>query len=366
MRATKASAFALAALFLLCYSYTGTNGTVYGQGAASAKLRVLAIADPAGFDVKNGAKVSGDAYNVQTTFTLQVPEHDLTTKVIADPDTSLTPDTILDAIENMEVDPNDAFVFFYSGHGAFSRSEGYYFDLSGTGNDGATYLLRSRVKEKLLQKGARLTVLISDCCSAEVEVPRTYRYDSEAAAPAVRVMQWSPLCKKLMKETSGFVDFTSSTPPELSWTDKTRIGSIFTLELCGVLDRNSERSLSWKSVFESTKSATVNVARGRQKSQTPILLEYAVTGSGNANGVRFGAEAKALPGGGVLIKQIIPGFAAEIAGLEVGDEIHRWNGRDVTGIEDFSRFVDASSGEVTLTVRNVRDGDWYDIKVVLP
>jgi len=331
------------------------------------KLRVLAVADPEGFDARNGNKVISDAYGIVEAFLKQVPKSDLTSVVIAEKN-PLSPDTILTSIRNMQVNRNDAFVFFYSGHGAYDpRKKEYYFQLSGQGRNGQDYLLRKQVKEALLDKGARLTVVISDCCSADVLLPEDRSY--EVTSRAIEIASWSPLCKKLMKETSGYVDFTSSTPPELSWTDKSRNGSIFSLELNSVLKFRRDQSLSWQEVFRYAKEATIEVARKRGKEQTPKMLQYDVGEAGPGgirNGLRFGAEAQSLSGGGVVIRQVIPNFSADKAGLEAGDELHAWNGRRINSIGDFSRFVDSSSGEVTITVRNVRDGEWYDIRVNLP
>lgn len=337
-----------------------------GQGQA-VKLRVLAVADPAGFDERNGRKVLADAYSIVDAFAKQVPENDLSCEVVAN-GRVLTPDTILTSIRDMQVNRNDALVFFYSGHGAYDPKYGnYYFQLSGYGSSGRDYLLRSQLKQALIAKGARLTVVISDCCAAKLLLPEERGY--ERTVSLARADGWSPLCKKLMKETSGYIDFTSSTPPESSWTDKTRNGSIFSLELTSVLGLKRDQSLSWKEVFQNARKATIEVARVRGKTQTPIMLAYDVRGTGsggNRNGVRFGAEAQSLSGGGVVIRQVIPGFAAENAGLEVGDELHGWNGNKIESIHDFSRFVDSSRGEVVITVRNVRDGEWYDIIVNLP
>lgn len=324
--------------------------TAHAQ-APKVHVHLLIVADGENFAGGARDRIYADGNSIEDVIGAQIPAEDLSVLEI-DRNKQITRRSVLNAISNVEPAPNDVLVFYYSGHGAVDPRQGHYFQLSGNSDT----LLRSDLRNALLSRNARLTVMITDCCAAILNLPRAA--GAAAHAPAEK---WSPLCKKLMKEGAGLVDFTSSTPPEFSFISKEKFGSIFTQCLCEEIVNNESRPMTWKELFGLTKGATVKQSlkeRGEGGRQTPQLLRYEV--------MRLGVEAQGIQGGGVRIIRVADGFPAAKAGIEPGDVIVSWNGVPVRGSADFDRIVDESHGEVEVEVRNVRDRQIYSITIKLP
>ncbi len=50
----------------------------------------------------------------------------------------------------------------------------------------------------------------------------------------------------------------------------------------------------------------------------------------------------------VIVNRVVPGSAAELAGLRIGDRIYRINGQDFADAEAFRRVAIESAGPITL------------------
>ncbi len=115
-------------------------------------------------------------------------------------DQDVTAKGILDAVDGVQLARGDSLFVYYGGHGAFDpqRAEGdpsggHHFQIP----SGA--LMRKTLMKHMLDKGARLTVLISDTCNvecrADVQLPEAAR----SAAPGARMgrdrpRRWKSFC----------------------------------------------------------------------------------------------------------------------------------------------------------------------------
>lgn len=313
----------------------------------TTKAYVILAVDAKNFGGRSSDSIELDRQTISSLFVTSIPKSDLQIINIARGET-ISGKAILEAVENVPSDSNDTIVFYYSGHGAVDDDQGRYLQLSGSSE-----LLRSDLINALKKKSAKLKVLITDCCAAEAELPLI-----ESSAPKRKpATEWTELARALFRESSGFVDISSSTRPELSWISKTGEGSIFTIELSKLaMDRADLSGVTWKDFFELLKGRTVESSaneRGKANKQTPELISLELSGR------RLGIDVQRNPEGGVKVLRVIEGLPASRAGLEPGDIIFHWNDVEVRDAKHFGDLVDESQGEVKLKVVNVKDGQEY-------
>ena len=68
---------------------------------------------------------------------------------------------------------------------------------------------------------------------------------------------------------------------------------------------------------------------------------------------------------GASIKELVPGGAAEEAGLKVGDIVTKFNGLPITGSTDLTAQVRALAAGATTELTYVRDGKATTVEVTL-
>ncbi|MCC9607639.1 hypothetical protein LOC68_11730 [Blastopirellula sp. JC732] len=141
--------------------------------------------------------------------------------------------TIVQTIRNMNVQPTEAFVFFYFGHGAFrpnaqpdDPSGGHYFAMRNTtGSD----LPRTVVAKEIWKKGARLSVLISDSCNVEAPIVSPYYPPQDSYSGD----NWA--LGNLFLDHAGGIDINSASRNSFGWADD-GTGLWFTHAFCQVAD----------------------------------------------------------------------------------------------------------------------------------
>jgi hypothetical protein len=145
----------------------------------------------------------------------------------------VTAENILKAVDDLEVQPTDALFFYYEGHGAYDPDladgdpEGGHFLQIPNGGD----LRRSDLMRRLKDKGARLTVLITEVCNVaatfhpdayEVEAPEATEDRSLKDVATVT----SASLETLLFDFTGVVDVNASDRGQSSWSNPD--GSWFT------------------------------------------------------------------------------------------------------------------------------------------
>ena len=213
------------------------------------------------------------------------------------------PDVIVDYFRNVPVGPNDALLFYYSGHGATFEGQGHVLTTS-HGN-----LLRDTLRTALTERRPRLSVLLTDCCASLVK-PRP-QPPAGARAPQPRV---SPMMRCLLLQHRGIVDLTSSSFGEISW-GRQGTGGIFTHALTQAMgawdipqfDTDKDGFLTWTELFDQVRRDTQTAFREfkRQSAQSGPggggpgpARQFAEATRPGASGIRPGrSHGQGLEGG---------------------------------------------------------------------
>jgi hypothetical protein len=151
----------------------------------------------------------------------------------------------------LSVGPDVGLVFFYSGYGARHPVRGQEFQLK-HGPD----LLRADLRKAMEERKPGLVVLLTDCYSSSLKIPRSAT--APQAAPAVSRQVVLRLMNKtfhtLFYQSRGTVDVTGS--DSASWGDD-EAGGLFTRTLCDLLlHRSFKSALTWKEFFPVLQKET--------------------------------------------------------------------------------------------------------------
>ena len=307
-----------------------------------------------------------DVAEVSAMFHNNIPKEQLDYVSLAfDGDEGGAPSTILKAIQEFQVGPDDAVVFYYTGHGG-ADDRGHYLAME----KGKLY--RAELRRSMLAKRPRLAVIMTDCCNV--------RADGRAfAAPAVDVNSpkvVTPLFRSLFIEPRGVVDINSSAPDQSSFFFVKRDqfgrhqGSLFTRSLTRFVDRQRDRTGSWDMLVREVDLAVqvafrknyprgAKVAKGRveQNRQDIYAVEY--PGMPAKRGPRTGLTVRDSSGAAVLITAVAKSSPASrvydlkadrYVTLRPGLVIRSANGKRVTSVEQLREIVRQSARILRLEV----------------
>jgi hypothetical protein len=297
----------------------------------------------------------------------------------------LSPNAIVSAIRGLPIGPDDTLLVYYTGHGATVEGRGHVLTMA-HGN-----LLRSDLRAIMAKKRARLSVLLTDCCSSLVK-PRKEPPVMGAPAPVAKV---SPMLRCLLLQHSGVVDLTSSSYGEASWS-RPGTGGLFTAALTTAMgsggieefDTDKDGFVTWTEVFEwvrhETQASFENFkkdlleldARGidpglrdklkSQRGQVPqaFALGEALRTAARREffapniGIHFEMVRVGGAAGARLTKEPIRGSGATQLGLERGDTIYNLDGLPIREAVDVMnhhartdvRFINVRNGKQQLGV----------------
>jgi hypothetical protein len=224
--------------------------------ALPAQIKVVIAADEREPEV--GADMNVNAAAIQRSFVFNAPEN--VYEIHQVPPENFTAGAILDEINRLAVAPDEAVFFYYCGHGAYDPERKTFLLASGDG--GRVPLFVSQVREAIEAKGARLSVLIFDCCNTLRPVSGTITLP----APRQRAPGMSPLFKSLFFQTTDkAVLIESSAPGEYAIVlpqvqqqigqrvSKQNQGSLFTDCLSEELISANLKPKSWSDVCRNTQ-----------------------------------------------------------------------------------------------------------------
>lgn len=172
--------------------------------------------------------------------------------------------TVEGMIADLNPAPRDIVIFFYSGHGFRKKEDNQrfpYLDLrSGPKDDYNVMSLNIRnIYDRIKAKGARLNLVISDCCNTFPEVTnRQAEFTPET--PNSKGLGWDPEnCRKLFlgKERQSIL-FTAADAGQRA-TSNNRFGGFFTYHFRKALDKNMgvfNRTVNWTQILDDTKMMT--------------------------------------------------------------------------------------------------------------
>jgi hypothetical protein len=173
---------------------------------------------------------------------------------------NVTARNILRAVAALRVGPTETLFCYYAGHGAYDPnlalgdpSGGHHFQIPGGD------LMRKDLLNALRDKGAQLTVLISDTCNVRgLYTPPTMTTPEEFLPPPLK----SKVFADLLYNYVGVVDVSGSTRGQYGWF--TRDGGWFTLGLLATLEK-STRTDGWSAFLEETSKNVSGVFQVRKR-----------------------------------------------------------------------------------------------------
>lgn len=244
-------------VFLATAGWLASAVSALGQG----KIDLLVVAD-------TDSKLQGverDGWQVRDVFEKGV----LDTQVLHATTlqgSRVDPGPIVDYYRRLAVGPNDALVFYYSGHGAIDPDRGQAM----TTQRGV--LFRRDLQSVMEARGARLNVIFTDCCSNIVVLPPG-GVGAPMAVPEVTPPLIAPLLRQLFLEHRGTVCITAASPGQSAWGDN-EVGGYFTASLASRLrvgdpqryDGNGDGFAGWDEVFpEIREGARMHFANFRHR-----------------------------------------------------------------------------------------------------
>mgnify|MGYP000828955109 FL=1 len=125
-------------------------------------------------------------------------------------------------ISNLNCSPNDVVFFYYSGHGVHAEADSKdgwlpQMCLKYKSYDQDKFVPVTYVRERLLTKGARLNIILTDCCNNEANwVTVKSVISQQKDAPNIDAVDIAKL-KKLFFESKGTVIATSSKRGQVSY-----------------------------------------------------------------------------------------------------------------------------------------------------
>ena len=269
---------------------------------------------------------------------------------------------ILSWFHNLNSNPDDTLLFYYSGHGEIRPNLGHVLSLTNAEN-GNKILPRSDILSELKRKRTRLVVVLTDCCS-------TIRPPLIAPAPQAPARLAPPpwaVAGCLLLQHRGLVDINASCPGQEAWPIVTVDGGIFTQNLSHLLnanmrdsiDRNGDKFIEWDEFYPMLEKQTQLGFRNlqlsleqRKKARDPLTsfeqqaVDQTTQKIWTCSVLRFlrlGVRVLDSPGG-LKLEEIYPGTPASTAqGLKNGDFIVGVGDKQVQNERDFLLAVDATN-----------------------
>lgn len=365
----------------------------WATGGQAQRVHLLVAGDT--LDRNVGKAIDRDLGNIVITFFILLREGQLDHARLSGGD--VTAENILNAVERFRVQPDDAVVFYWGGHGAFD-SDGQYLQMPKGGN-----LYRSTLLGAMKKKQARLIVLLTDCCN-EYSDQGTGKPPISPSSPDPR-RGTSPLFDELFFKARGVVDVNAAAQGEVALG--TKEGGLFTLSLAymmpgrrsadddgsgepfGVFWHHAQQRTPWQTVIQESRRQVQELFEqvspdglaGRDGKvyhrQTVVawsLPEQAKPQPQPDRGSRFGVEALDNKGEGVRIIRVWAGYpgtrvsdagSGESLQLQRGDVILSINGRQLHNSQDYWDAVKSSPQTMEFTVRDVRDGQKRNLRAKL-
>lgn len=120
--------------------------------------------------------------------------------------------SLLDAIDNLEVTPDDTLMVYLACHGYWDENEQEHFFKLSNDND-TKVLLRETLIKHMKSRTTRFGLLVTDSCAAKDKLPSDR---TAVASPEPPLEETAPLYQALFFDPQGFLDLSSSSPGELA------------------------------------------------------------------------------------------------------------------------------------------------------
>jgi hypothetical protein len=243
------------------------------------KIKVFLIIVANTLDPVIGEGCKKDINTVHSVFSSlgKHEEYLLSDIVIADKDYSM--ENVIEITESLRPGPNDVVVFYYTGHGFRFKSEqdkrSPQMDLQSAPATNKIQEITSNTKnlqeifEIIKSKGARLNLVIGDCCNHKINFKPKFSRTGSEALPVLTIPTKinDQVIKKFFCEPKSSILVSSADIGQLSIVDE-EAGSIFTAHFAHVLcqhlhDENFDHAdLKWEKLLHKASKATFDASRG--------------------------------------------------------------------------------------------------------
>jgi hypothetical protein len=331
---------------------------VHAQDAPEAKrLFALLVADTN--DPRIGKDVKTDIDNMKRFLQAGFQKSPERLIITAIEDANFSQKNVMDYYRKLAVTSDDAILFYFAGHGGYRPGIGHIVQMEKPlGAKGNNLLLRSDLRHTLLEKRARLTIMLSDSCNS---YPASLELRSEKDAP-----DWDTI-RCLFLAPRGLIDINSSSEGESAYGNKND-GGFFTHSLTNALrksfkelDGDKDGFVHWHEILpliqEGAQQKFANYrseALRRFKDQMLQRQTYQTVRVYSLAPVhRFGTRVVENKGDGVKVAVVHEFTPAAAAGLRPGDVLIRVGKTEIKSAADFDRAIDDSRGAVEVQVQRV-------------
>ena len=201
-------------------------------------------------------------------------------------DKNFTKESVAYTLETFQPNSNDVVVLMYSGHGfrfsdqaeEFPQLDLRYNEYQTFGNE--TCINLKDISNMIVLKGARLNLIIGDCCNSDIGIPK--QLGSSFLASRSSVNASIPKLQKLFIESSGTLIAAGASRGESSWGSNNN-GGFFTNSLISSLREEvsilkADDKPRWEDVIDHAVKGTQKKTQMCQecKPQNPIFEESIV------------------------------------------------------------------------------------------
>lgn len=175
------------------------------------------------------------------------------------------PQRLTATIKGLQCQPDDVIFFYYTGHGTRGYRDTNRYPQLSIGRFEKDLASLYVISNELKKKGARLSIVMADCCNSyqDVVTPKT---DLPKSATHLSKANHNT-AEKLFREYKGDIIISSSEPGEPSRCDSVN-GSAFTREYIRAIQQalNGGISADWDEILNQTRKSTK-----RSADHTPIF-----------------------------------------------------------------------------------------------
>jgi hypothetical protein len=364
-------------LTCLLSSLSGAEAFAFAQSEPGV-IHALLVGDS---DSTVGESASDDVFSLRRALAFAFEDHSSRLRLYPPLlGQSVTVSAVETFFKDLKSRPEDTLLFYYSGHGEIRPELGHVLNFANPDGNGRRILPRSELLGFIKAKNPRLTVLVTDCCSAI----RKHLIAPALQAPFAPYVppKWA-VAGCLLLQHRGVVDITASCPGQAAFPNFTGVGGIFTDRFAALLDRfqlfrldkNKDGFVDWNEFYpelehdaqrgfaslqdtmkmrkrtaemqgakpELALSEDENqvIRQPTQKSWTCSILPF----------LRVGVRVVDSPDG-LRLEEIYPGSPASMAsGLVPGLTIIGVGDAQVRNEKEFVRAVDATSGDKPLVLK---------------
>jgi hypothetical protein len=381
---------AIPAAWAVLFALAALPATAGAQGAPD--LQVILVADTQDKNIGPGCQTDLD--NMTRLFNdpdSRPAGKTSAVKVFSAANQNLGQDQIEQHLRTMPLASNTGVVFYFSGHGSYSAKAGHLMRVPPSPGAKNADFANGRVVAILLERKIpfRQLVILSDSCAPNIDERAPDRKDPPKGPPRVMPRNLdSSVMGMLFYDAQGFVNINGCSEHQYAY-GPANTGGFFTAGFVDALDKhrggklpgdappngNGDGFLTWREFFPMVVAATEgNYAtfltdlrnKGQSEPQGPLgqpqtkqtPQAYILVNLGPQKDLqpkyRLGVGVVGKEGGGVEVKQVLPGSPAEKY-FKVGDIIRSIDKKTVRDQFDFACLIDYPASP-TVSIAYQRNG----------